>query len=259
MAPRRQHTASSSGYDMHSRTETPPSHVEQQQYWDERWNRVKGEYPHPWARRRGAAILSMLGSLQLQHPRILDMGCGTGWFTAELAKLGEATGVELSEAAVSFARSSYPTVTFTAGNVLKMPLPAAYFDVVVSLEVIAHVEDQDRYLEQAARVLKPRGYLIITTVNKFVHDRTDWSEDLPGHIRFWLDRRSFRRLLSRHDFRVLQMTSVIPMGHGGILRLVNSPKVNGLVAGLIPARTIEEMKERFGLGWTWIALAQKIG
>jgi 2-polyprenyl-3-methyl-5-hydroxy-6-metoxy-1,4-benzoquinol methylase len=244
---------------MHSRTEAPPSHLEQKQYWDERWNRVKGEYPHAWARRRGAAILAMLESLPLQHPRILDMGCGTGWFTEELAKIGEATGVELSEAAVSLARSRYPHATFTAGNVLEMSLPAAHFDVVVSLEVIAHVEDQDAYLEQAARALKPGGYLVITTVNKFVHDRMDWSEDSPGHIRFWLDRRSFMRLVRRHGFRVLRMTSVIPMGHGGILRLVNSPKVNGLVTALIPGRTLEELKERAGFGWTWIALAQKVG
>jgi hypothetical protein len=87
----------------------------------------------------------------------------------------------------------------------------------------------------------------------------DWSEDSPGHIRFWLDRRSFMRLVRRHGFRVLRMTSVIPMGHGGILRLVNSPKVNGLVTALIPGRTLEELKERAGFGWTWIALAQKVG
>jgi len=244
---------------MHSRTDPPPSHVEQKQYWDERWNRVKDEYPHAWARRRGAAVLAMLGSLRLQHPRILDMGCGTGWFSEELAKIGEATGVELSEAAVSFARSRYPHATFTAGNVLEMALPAAHFEVVVSLEVIAHVEDQDGYLAQAARVLKPGGYLVITTVNKFVHDRTDWSEDSPGHIRYWLDRRSLKQLLNRHGFRVLRVTSVIPMGHRGILRLVNSSKLNTLLTRVALAGRLERLKERVGLGWTWIALAQKLG
>ena len=258
MTPPRQRPVSSSSYDMHTRTETPPSRAEQKQYWDERWNRVKDEYPHAWARRRGAAILAMLGPLALQHPRILDMGCGTGWFTEELARIGEATGVELSEAAVSLARSRYPHATFLAGNVLEMAFPAAHYDVVVSLEVIAHVEDQDGYLKQAAQALKPRGYLVITTVNKFVHDRMDWSEDSPGHIRFWLGRSSLRQLLSRHGFRVLRMTSVIPMGHGGILRLVNSHKVNALVTGIIPERTLEGLKERAGLGWTWVALTQKV-
>jgi 2-polyprenyl-3-methyl-5-hydroxy-6-metoxy-1,4-benzoquinol methylase len=243
---------------MHSRTQTPPSPAEQKQYWDERWNRVKGEYPHAWARRRGAAVLAILNSLSLQRPRILDMGCGTGWLTEELAGIGEATGVELSEAAVSLARSRYARATFVAGNVLELPLPVAHFDVVVSLEVIAHVEDQGRYLERAAQVLKPDGHLIITTVNKFVHDRTDWSEDSPGHIRYWVDRGLFRQLLSRHGFRVLRMTSVIPMGHGGILRLVNSHKLNALLTRIIPRPTLEGLKEKVGLGWTLIALAQRL-
>jgi len=257
VAPRRQDTAGSARNAMRTRTETPPPEAEQKQYWDQRWNQVQDEYPHAWARRRGAAILAMLGSVSLQHPRILDMGCGTGWFTEELARIGEATGVELSEVAVSLARSRYPHATFLAGNVLKMALPAAHFDVVVSLEVIAHVEDQDGYLERAVQALKPGGYLVITTVNKFVHDRTDWSEDSAGHIRFWLERGSFRQLLSRHGFRVLRMASVIPMGHGGILRLVNSQKLNALVTRFMSERTLEGLKERIGLGWTWIALAQK--
>lgn len=244
---------------MHSQTEVPPSEIEQKQYWDSRWNRVKGEYPHAWAQRRGAAMLAILQTLPLQRPRILDMGCGTGWFTEKLAGMGEATGVELSEVAVSLARSRYPHATFAAGNVLEMPLPVAHFDVVVSLEVIAHVAEQGRYLERAAQVLKPQGHLIITTVNKFVHDRLDWEEDSPGHIRYWLDRRSFRQLLRRHGFRVLRMTSVIPMGHHGILRAVNSHKLNALLTRAIPERTLETLKERVGLGWTLIALAQKPG
>jgi 2-polyprenyl-3-methyl-5-hydroxy-6-metoxy-1,4-benzoquinol methylase len=138
-----------------------------------------------------------------------------------------------------------------------MPLPMAHFDVVISLEVIAHVEDQDRYLERAAGALKPGGYLVITTVNKFVHDRIDWPEDSSAHIRYWLDRRSLRRLLSGHGFRVLRMMSVIPMGHRGILRFVNSHKLNAVVHRLIPEPALEALKERAGLGWTLIALASK--
>jgi SAM-dependent methyltransferase len=126
--------------------------------------------------------------------------------------------------------------------VLEMPLPTTHFDVIVSLEVIAQVEDQDRYLERAAGAPKPVGYLVITTVNKFVHDRADWPVDSSAHIRYWLDRRSFRRLLSRHGFRVLRMMSVIPMGNRGTLWLMNSHNLNAVVHRLIPwagARGVE--------------------
>ena len=242
---------------MHSLTQSAPSESEQKQYWDDRWRCAEAQYPHAWARRRGEAMLAMLTPLSLQRPRILDMGCGTGWFTEELADMGEATGIELSEAAVELARSRYPRPTFVAGNLLEMSLPVAHFDVVVSLEVIAHVADQGQYLDRAAEVLKPGGYLAISTVNKFVHDRVDWPEDAPGHIRRWLDRRALRRLLNGHGFHVRRMTSIIPMGHYGILRLVNSPKLNALLGLVIPEGTLERLKERAGLGWTLVALAQK--
>ena len=253
-----QHDSDRSPLSMHRRTETPPPEVEQKQYWDHRWIQAQGEYPHAWARRRGAAILAALRALPVDRPRILDMGCGTGWLTEELAEVGEATGVDLSEAAVSLARSRYPRATFLAGNVLEASLPAAHFDVVVSLEVIAHVEDQGRYLERAAEVLRPHGYLIITTVNKFVHDRTEWEDDTPGHIRYWLDRRTLRQLLARHGFRLLRLTSVIPMGHRGILRVVNSKKLETALSRILPPGRLEELKERMGLGWTLVGLAQKV-
>jgi 2-polyprenyl-3-methyl-5-hydroxy-6-metoxy-1,4-benzoquinol methylase len=242
---------------MYRRTDKPPSESEQKQYWDTRWSRAQAEYPHAWARRRGAAILAALRTLPVDRPRIFDMGCGTGWLTEELSGLGEATGMDLSEAAMSLARSRYPRATFLAGNVLEAPVPAAPFDVIVSLEVIAHVDDQGRYLERAAQMLRPHGYLIITTVNKFVNDRMDWEEDTPGHIRYWLDRRSFRQLLTKHGFRVLRLTSVIPMGHRGILRIVNSSKLEVALSRLIPPERLQALKERMGFGWTLVALAQK--
>jgi 2-polyprenyl-3-methyl-5-hydroxy-6-metoxy-1,4-benzoquinol methylase len=88
MKSQRQRVVISSPQDMHARTEAPPAQDEQKQYWDNRWDRIKDEYPHAWARQRGDAILAMLRSLSLGHPRILDMGCGTGWFTEELAGIG---------------------------------------------------------------------------------------------------------------------------------------------------------------------------
>jgi hypothetical protein len=53
------------------------------------------------------------------------------------------------------------------------------------------------------------------------------------------------------------MTSVIMMGHRGILRLVNSYKLNALITKAISEQALEGLKERAGLGWTWVALARK--
>jgi 2-polyprenyl-3-methyl-5-hydroxy-6-metoxy-1,4-benzoquinol methylase len=235
-----------------------PTLADQRQYWDERWERSQDQGRRPWDRKRADVILAMFRSLNLPHPRILDMGCGTGWLTGELAQLGEATGVDLSEGAIAMARSRYPQATFFAGSVLDMRLPIAEIDVVVSVEVIAHVENQDLYMERVAQVLKPRAYLIITTANKFVHERTDWSPDHPAHIALWLDRPALHRLLTRHGFQVLKTTSVIPMGHRGIMKLVNSRKLNAALLNLFSESALEALKGWAGFGCTLVALARKL-
>jgi 2-polyprenyl-3-methyl-5-hydroxy-6-metoxy-1,4-benzoquinol methylase len=206
--------------------------------------------------RRGERILNYLRSLPLERPAILDMGCGMGWFANELAAFGPTTGIDLSDEAIAQAKSRFPKATFIAGNVLEMDLPERQFDVVVSQEVIAHVPDQPEYVKRAAWVLKPGGYLIVTTPNRFVHFRNQWNPIPPGHIEQWLSRTALKRLLRPH-FRVLRTTTVVPIGHGGILRLVNSTKMNRALERLFSTERIESFKEWAGFGWTQIVLAQK--
>jgi 2-polyprenyl-3-methyl-5-hydroxy-6-metoxy-1,4-benzoquinol methylase len=226
----------------------------QKSYW-KYWN-ARAEYPHERALRRGDKILAYLRSLRLERPAILDMGCGMGWFANQLAQFGPTMGIDLSDDAIEQARAKFPQVAFQAGNVLEMELPDQHFDVVVSQEVIAHVPDQAAYLERAARVLKPGGHLILTTPNRFVHERVEWPDQPPGHIEKWLSRKALKRLLRPH-FRVLRRTTAVPMGHRGILRLVNSSKGNWFFRLLLGARRVEALKEWAGFGWTQIVLAQK--
>lgn len=65
-----------------------------------------------------------------------------------------------------------------------------------------------------------------------------------------------KQLRQRHGFRLLRMTS-IPMGHRGIPRLVNTHKLNTVVSAIIPEAKLEAFRERVGLGWTLVALAQR--
>ncbi|OLC77074.1 MAG: hypothetical protein AUH78_05115 [Gemmatimonadetes bacterium 13_1_40CM_4_69_8] len=233
-----------------------PSLDDQRRFWDECWDRRR--FPNDFQRRRGDAVLAMLKSLRLANPEILDFGCGTGWFTEQLSHLGRATGIELSETAIAHARATYSGVRFIAGNVLEMSLPAEQFDVVVSQEVVAHVEDPPRYLDIIAQILKPRGYLVITTANRLVMER--WhpgGPDPDAHIKLYPNRHELKRML-RRSFRVLCTTSIMPVGERGFLRLVNSHKVNRALGWVIPPRYLERAKEWAGLGYTLIALAQKL-
>ena len=232
-----------------------PSLADQRQYWDERWDRQR--LPNAFQQRRGETVLAILKARHLAHPEILDFGCGTGWFTAELSRFGRATGIDLSQTAIAHAKATYPHIPFIAANLLDVSFPAEQFDVVVSQEVLAHVEDPEAYLDIITRVLKPGGYLIITTANRLVMERWDHGgPDPDAHIKLYPNGREFRRMLRRR-FRVLQTTSIMPCGDRGFLRLVNSYKLNTTLGWVLARRYLERIKEWAGLGYTLIALAQK--
>src|SRR2546428_12776410 len=94
------------------------------------------------------------------------------------------------------AEASYPHIPFLAGNVLTDTILSGHFDLVVSQEVLAHVDDQARYLEVAAEVLRPGGYLILTPANKFVMDpprASSWGPRPREHIARFLHTRDMKR------------------------------------------------------------------
>jgi ubiquinone/menaquinone biosynthesis C-methylase UbiE len=170
--------------------------------------------------------------------------------------VGETIGIDLSETAIKVASLRFPQVRFISGNLYETSLLPEEFDIVVAQEVIAHVENQVKFLEKVAQTLKPKGYLIVTTVNRFVIERTPQAPDPREHIKQWLSMKALKRLLASH-FDVIATTTVIPMGNRGILRLVNSYKINTFLSLVVPEQQLEMLKERAGLGYTRIVLARK--
>lgn len=239
---------------------TLPTIEEQRRFWNSHWQRAQErKIVNDWSERRFQTILAFLRTLPGSRPSILDLGCGHGWYAARLAEFGPTTGIDLSPDAIAKASTEFPQAMFIAGNVFTMDLPTARFDVVVSQEVISHVEDQSKYVERAAGALRPGGHLILSTDNKFVMDRLgrmNWAPLPPEHIEIFLDRRALRRLL-RPYFDVVRMTTVLPMGHGGILRLVNSHRLNRALKAVVPRAALVGWKERLGLGLSIIVLARK--
>lgn len=231
-----------------------PSFETQRQYWNERW--TKHPAPNWFQTRRGEAVLRLIEGLTLENPKILDYGCGTGWFTAELARFGDAIGVDLSEVAIEEARRRYSGPTFLAANLFELSLPESAFDVVVSQEVIAHVADPHEYLGRITKMLKPGGYLVLTTANKIVMDRLSEPKGPEGHIELWLSPRGVRRMLAP-SYELLSLTTIIPRGDRGFLRIVNSQLLHAVLWRLFTEARVQRFKEWAGWGYTIIALARK--
>jgi len=224
--------------------------------WIER-NIKSGKTGNPDNIRRGDAVLRLLKSLNLSDPNILDVGCANGWLCADLACFGKVTGIDLADKAITMARSLYPNVAFICGDFLALDLPTGRFDIVVSVDVIPYVNNQRAFLHKVAMVLKSRGYFIIICPNKFVWDRTRFTRQLQGKVPVrWLHMRDLKGLLSRH-FVALRSETVIPGGNRGMLRLINSNKVERAIGTIIHREHIIKLKERVGLGKSLVVLAQK--
>lgn len=161
-------------------------HTGQQAYYDKRWR--EEQKTNSWAMHRASFILSELSALGIRNPRILDLGCGTGWMTEILSQFGTVEGVDL---APEPAKQFHPSLAFHSVN----SIPAGPFDAVVSQEVIEHVDDQASYIETAHDALRCGGHLILTTPNAAVSLRHP--EFLIQPTEKHLTRSQLRKLLRR--------------------------------------------------------------
>lgn len=103
--------------------------------------------------------------------RVLDAGSGTGFGTLMLAEAGAAhvAGIDNDASAVEMASADRPdNVEFGVGDVAEIPFEDSSFDVVTCMEVIEHVENPERVLDELRRVLKPDGLLLLSTPNREV-------------------------------------------------------------------------------------------
>jgi len=101
--------------------------------------------------------------------RVLDAGSGTGYGAAELSQSAASViGLEIDRDAVEYARSNYPlpNVSFELGSCTAMPFEARSFDLVAAFEVIEHLADYRKFVEECARVLAPHGLFIVSSPNK---------------------------------------------------------------------------------------------
>lgn len=94
--------------------------------------------------------------------KILDAGCGTGFFMSKLKKFGVVFGVDINPEAVKFAKKR-GVKNITLSSVEKLPFKDNFFDILVSVDVLYHQEvgSDVKALEEFCRVLKPGGIVVL--------------------------------------------------------------------------------------------------
>jgi methionine biosynthesis protein MetW len=126
----------------------------------------KGYYAGLAPEPRFRKVLEIAG--KLGGKKLLDIGCGDGTYTLvlkDLLKTEETVGIEISPEAVGLAKEKGIKAYQLDIDEEKLPFEDASFDIIYCGEIIEHVFNPDRLLEEIRRTLKPGGRCIITTPN----------------------------------------------------------------------------------------------
>ena len=120
---------------------------------------------------------------------VLDAACGSGYGCSILAETGASVvGLDTSATALEYARAHCrsKTVSFQLGSVTDLEQPAEKFDAYCSFETVEHVEEPEKLIAEAARVLKKRGVLILSTPNRISSELAKGQKpENPFHLFEW--------------------------------------------------------------------------
>ena len=133
------------------------------------WNQIAATYVGDASQGRDRiyqelkpALWDSLGAVQDLH--ILDLGCGDGWLSQDMAAAGaRVVGVDGSSALLTVARTRAPTVTFLEANVVHgLPHTDFLFDRIVAYMVLMDLPELQHVIADVRRSLQPTGKLIFT-------------------------------------------------------------------------------------------------
>ncbi len=157
--------------------------------------------------------LSILTKYFQPGKRLLDIGCGAGFFlkAAELAGWSVA-GTETSEAASDYARAVTKVKVFY-GNLEEIRLAPESYDAVTMLDILEHLPDPMGTLKQARRVLKKGGILIVNTPDYQSLSRVflgkTWAVLSPAEHLYYFAEKTLRLALGQAGFRVIGLGNLL--------------------------------------------------
>jgi len=153
--------------------------IEPQPDWPQSWkeshfydqSEIYGEishhgYAYAYANRRDHT-LRLLAEVLEPGARILDLAAAQGNFSLALAELGfDVTWNDLRGELADYVRLKHERgkIDYAAGNAFELRFPAP-FDAVLITEIIEHVAHPDDFLAKTATLVRPGGYIVMTTPN----------------------------------------------------------------------------------------------
>jgi SAM-dependent methyltransferase len=176
---------------------------------------VNGEFDLDYFDLRYSAMLTMIADEVGHRGRLLEVGCGAGFFLKAAERAGwQVEGIELSEDASQFAieRLHLP---IRRDRAEEAPIEPGTFDVAAMFDVIEHLFEPRAVLTAIARALKPGGLLVITTPNIDAASRRvlgrNWAVLSPLEHVYYFSERTLKRLLESTGFFQVRFVRVFWM------------------------------------------------
>lgn len=179
--------------------------------------RAENKAKYPW-------ILDKLNDLSYPESCVLDVGCGGGFLSNELAIHGyKVTGVDLSIESLKVASRYDKTksVEYTVADAYLLPFPDEAFDVVTAMDFLEHVESPEKVIKEFSRVLKPGGLFFFHTFNRnifswfIVIKLLEWFvKNTPKNmhvLRLFIKPHELSDYCEKNQMEVLGMTGIRPV------------------------------------------------
>ncbi len=152
-----------------------------------------------------------------KHNKILDVGCGRGWFLQEAKKRGwEVYGTEYSDAAIKLCESD--GLKMTQGQLQSDTFLNDEFDIITSFEVLEHINNPNEDMDYIYKFLRKGGLFYCTTPNFNAYLRFYLKAEYniivyPEHLTYYT-KRTLKKLMKRHKFKTSKMlTTGISVSH----------------------------------------------
>jgi 2-polyprenyl-3-methyl-5-hydroxy-6-metoxy-1,4-benzoquinol methylase len=157
-------------------------------------------------------VLALLPPLDRQ-PKILEVGCGLGYFLDQAFEEGfDATGVEFNKYAVGRLRRKY-AFPIISGGLENIEPESARFDAVAMFDVIEHLRTPFEALDRIHELLSPRGVLVLSTmdsdsfVSRLLGKRLEDFRRTREHL-FFFSRKTISQILREQGFEVISISSI---------------------------------------------------
>lgn len=162
--------------------------------------------------KRLSVIFHELLNEDLSGKKLLDAGCGTGWFSRKAVERGAVvTSMDIGQKLLNEVQKKCSS-NCVAGSILEIPFSNNTFDIVVSSEVIEHTPAPLEAITELHRVLKPGGILILTTPNKLWFFSIWIANKLKlrpyDGFENWISWQTLKREAIRNGFKVEKMVGI---------------------------------------------------